>query len=305
MSLINDILDFSKIEAGRFELEKIGFSLRDALGDTMESLAVQADNKGLELAFHVAQDVPDLLTGDPTRLRQIIVNLVGNAIKFTSKGKIELLVDCHFNEKTGKLNMILYVKDTGIGIEKDNLTSIFEPFRQGGMVKNEQGIGLGLTITKRLVEMMDGIISVESIPGTGTIFSVFFNNIEVINHSAEELKFNLEIDSQTKTGISVPRFFTEEKLYNHNIQFIRKNQRIIRYKFLPAINTKLISHIQEFCRELNHLADEFNDAGMKEYCSQLEARTTEFNTNAIDMLLNLYEYQFVTNHLTKKQQRGD
>ena len=303
--LINDILDLSKIEAEKLDLHYAPVNIKAIIGEIEQIFSNNIIEKGLELTSHVSKYFPALILFSDIRFRQILFNLVGNAIKFTSKGKIELLVDCHFNEKTGKLNMILYVKDTGIGIEKDNLTSIFEPFRQGGMVKNEQGIGLGLTITKRLVEMMDGIISVESIPGTGTIFSVFFNNIEVINHSAEELKFNLEIDSQTKTGISVPRFFTEEKLYNHNIQFIRKNQRIIRYKFLPAINTKLISHIQEFCRELNHLADEFNDAGMKEYCSQLEARTTEFNTNAIDMLLNLYEYQFVTNHLTKKQQRGD
>jgi len=305
LMLINDILDLSKIEAEKLDLHYAPVNIKAIIGEIEQIFSNNIIEKGLELTSHVSSSFPALILFSDIRFRQILFNLVGNAIKFTPKGKIELLVDCHFNEKTGKLNMILFVKDTGIGIEKDNLMSIFEPFRQGGIMKNEQGIGLGLTITKRLVEMMDGIISVESVPGTGTIFSVYFNNIEVINHSAEVLKFTTEIEYQPKTGISVPRFFTEEQLYNHNMQFIKKNQQIIRHKFLPAINTKLISHIQEFCRELNHLADEFNDAGMKEYCTQLEARTTEFDTNAIDMLLNIYEYQFVTNNLNKKQQRGD
>ncbi|MBU3928005.1 MAG: tetratricopeptide repeat protein [Bacteroidetes bacterium] len=305
LMLINDILDLSKIEAEKLDLHYAPVNIKAIIGEIEQIFSANIIEKGLELTSHVSISFPDLILFSDIRFRQILFNLVGNAIKFTPKGKIELLVDCHFNEKTGRLNMILYVKDTGIGIERDNLLSIFEPFRQGGMVKNDQGIGLGLTITKRLVEMMDGFISVESIPGTGTIFSVFFNNIEVIHHSTEEFKLTSEIEFQPKTGISVPRFFIQEQLYNHNIQFIKQNQRIIRYKFLPAINTKLISHIQEFCRELNHLADEFNDAGMKEYCTQLEARTTEFDTNAIDMLLNIYEYQFVTNNLNKKQQRGD
>ncbi len=171
LSLINDILDFSKIEAGKFELENIGFSLRDALGDTMESLAVQADNKGLELAFHVAQDVPDLLTGDPSRLRQIIVNLVGNAIKFTEHGEVVVDVSTKFT-KAEEATLHFVVSDTGIGIPKDRLQDVFRSFTQidTGMSRKYGGTGLGLAIAVKLAAMMEGRLWAESQLGKGSHF---------------------------------------------------------------------------------------------------------------------------------------
>ncbi len=171
LSLINDILDFSKIEAGRFELENIGFSLRDALGDTMESVAVQADNKGLELAFHVAQNVPDLLTGDPTRLRQIIVNLVGNAIKFTEHGEVVVDVSTKFTN-AGEATLHFVVSDTGIGIPKDKLQDVFRSFTQidTGMSRKYGGTGLGLAIAVKLAAMMEGRLWAESQLGKGSHF---------------------------------------------------------------------------------------------------------------------------------------
>jgi two-component system, sensor histidine kinase and response regulator len=171
LSLINDILDFSKIEAGKLELETVDFSLRDTLGETMESLAVQADNKGLELAFRVSPDVPDLLEGDPIRLRQIIVNLVGNAIKFTDRGEVFMNVGLE-SKSEQDVSLHFTVSDTGIGIPKDKQQDIFYSFTQvdPGMSRKYGGTGLGLAITSKLAAMMDGKLWVKSELGSGSVF---------------------------------------------------------------------------------------------------------------------------------------
>ena len=171
LSLLNDILDFSKIEAGKLDVENIDFALRDSLEDTMKVLGLRAHQKGLELACHVLPGVPDFLQGDPTRLRQIVINLIGNAIKFTSKGEVVLQVD---KEGEDGDNTILHfaVRDTGIGIPPDKQKSIFEAFTQadGSTTRQYGGTGLGLAISLRLVHLMSGRIWVESEPGQGSTF---------------------------------------------------------------------------------------------------------------------------------------
>lgn len=171
LSLINDILDFSKIEAGKFDLERVSFRLRDALGATMDALAIQAHKKGLELTYRVAPNVPDGLEGDPERLRQIIVNLAANAIKFTEVGEVVLEAETE-SETRGMVTLHFSVSDTGIGIPEDKLTEIFSSFTQvdAGLNRKYGGTGLGLAITRRLVEMMGGRIWVESTLGHGSKF---------------------------------------------------------------------------------------------------------------------------------------
>jgi PAS domain S-box-containing protein len=171
LTIINDILDFSKIEAGKLDLESIPFDLRESLGDTMRALSFRAHEKGLELVYEVQPDIPEALLGDPGRIRQIIVNLVGNAIKFTERG--EVLVSVRQAEETShKVHLHFAIKDTGVGIPADTLQRIFEPFSQadGSMARKYGGTGLGLTICSKLVEMMNGHISVESEVGEGSIF---------------------------------------------------------------------------------------------------------------------------------------
>jgi signal transduction histidine kinase/DNA-binding response OmpR family regulator len=171
LSLLNDILDFSKIEAGKLELESIDFSLRDSLDNTMKALSIRAQQKGLELAYNISPDVPDTLVGDPTRLRQLIVNLVGNAIKFTPEG--EVVVRVERVEETDKDALLHFsVHDTGIGIPIEKQSTIFEAFTQAdnSMTRTHGGTGLGLTISTRLVNLMGGRIWVESEPGTGSTF---------------------------------------------------------------------------------------------------------------------------------------
>ncbi len=172
LTLLNDILDFSKIEAGRLELDCAPFEIRESLGDTLKSLALRAHNKGLELAFSMDQDVPKILVGDVVRLRQIVVNLVGNAIKFTAVGEVVLNVRCE-SQIQDQTTLVFSVSDTGIGIPPDKHQRIFEEFEQAdsSTTRTYGGTGLGLAISTRLVKLMGGTIWVESEPGRGSTFS--------------------------------------------------------------------------------------------------------------------------------------
>jgi signal transduction histidine kinase/CheY-like chemotaxis protein len=171
LGLLNDILDFSKIEAGRLDFETADFQLRSNLDETIQTALFRARQKGLDLACQVHADVPDGLRGDPMRLRQVIVNLLGNAIKFTSQGHVTLLVT---NEGVNDQEACLHfsVTDTGIGIAADKQKSVFEAFTQGDSSMNRRygGTGLGLAISSRLVEMMRGRMWLESEPGLGSTF---------------------------------------------------------------------------------------------------------------------------------------
>lgn len=171
LSLINDILDFSKIEAGKFDIEEVEFSLRDSFGCTLKSLAVQAHHKRLELISDVEASLPDRVLGDPTRLRQVLVNLVGNAVKFTSGG--EVLVRVERESQSGD-EMLLHVavSDTGIGIPPARREKLFQAFEQvdTSMSRKYGGTGLGLAISARLVELMGGRIWFDSDWGRGSSF---------------------------------------------------------------------------------------------------------------------------------------
>ena len=171
LQLINDILDLSKVEAGHIELESIEFDLSDLIEKAIEILAMRANEKGLELACHLAPDVPCSLIGDPNRLHQILVNLISNAIKFTDKGSVTLEVtnDAALAE-AGAIHFA--VSDTGIGISHDRLAAIFERFTQAdkSITRRYGGTGLGLTISKQLAELMQGRIWAESTLGQGSTF---------------------------------------------------------------------------------------------------------------------------------------
>jgi len=171
MTIINDILDFSKIEAGRLKLEYIDLDLRQCVEEVIELFAEHAQKKQLELACHISADVPLALRGDPVRLRQILHNLIGNAIKFTERG--EVVVHVNALEETNENVLIgLEVRDTGIGIEPESQSEIFDAFSQadGSTTRKYGGTGLGLSISKQLCGMMRGEIGVESQKGEGSVF---------------------------------------------------------------------------------------------------------------------------------------
>jgi two-component system sensor histidine kinase/response regulator len=171
LSLLNDILDFSKIEAGKLDFETIDFRLRDTLDDTIKALGLHAQQKGLELACHVLPDVPDGLQGDPTRIRQVVVNLLGNAMKFTPHGEVVIKVEVQ-DESEDEVVLHFAVRDTGIGIALEKQQLIFEAFTQtdSSTTRKYGGSGLGLAISSRLVNRMGGKIWVESEPGRGSTF---------------------------------------------------------------------------------------------------------------------------------------
>ncbi len=171
LALINDILDFSKIEAGKLELDHVPFEIAETIGDTMKALAWRTRGKGVELMCHVASDVPAIVKGDPHRLRQIVTNLVGNAIKFTEHGEIVLTANVE-SAVEQQISLHITVRDTGIGIPADKLQTIFEAFAQvdASTTRRFGGTGLGLAITSRLVNLMDGRMWLESREGQGSTF---------------------------------------------------------------------------------------------------------------------------------------
>jgi PAS domain S-box-containing protein len=192
LSIINDILDFSKIEAGRLDLDVINFDLRIALEEVVDLLAVRAHEKGLEIASLVDPGVPSLLQGDPGRLRQVLINLVSNAIKFTERG--EVIIHITLDEETGQNVIVRFsVTDTGIGIPSDRMDRLFKSFSQvdGSTTRKYGGTGLGLAISKKLVALMGGEIGVESEEGKGSTF--WFTCQFAIQHGAElDDDFSLE-----------------------------------------------------------------------------------------------------------------
>lgn len=174
LGIINDLLDFSKIEAGKLELDLADLSLRSVVGDTLQTLAVRAHRKGLELVCNIQPDVPDTLVGDAGRLRQVLLNLVGNAIKFTDMGEVVVRVETAGNAAPAEGTQLLFsVTDTGIGIAADKHEAIFRAFEQEDMSTSRKygGTGLGLTITSRLVTLMGGVMDLESEPGRGSTFT--------------------------------------------------------------------------------------------------------------------------------------
>jgi PAS domain S-box-containing protein len=173
LGLLNDLLDFSKIEAGKLELDPADFSLRAAVGDILRALATRAHEKGLELAYHVQPEVPDALVGDAGRLRQVLLNLVGNAIKFTSAGEVVVRVETADEPAADIVALRFAVSDTGIGIPPDKQERIFRAFEQEdtSTTRKYGGTGLGLTIAARLVALMGGTITVDSTPGRGSTFA--------------------------------------------------------------------------------------------------------------------------------------
>jgi two-component system, sensor histidine kinase and response regulator len=170
LTIINDILDFSKIEAGHLEIEAVDVDLRSVMEQVGQSLALQADRKGLELIVQMGGGVPEHLRGDPTRLRQILLNLAGNAVKFTHQG--EVAVGVSLLDSEGGARLKFSVTDTGIGIDPSRLSQLFQPFTQAdnSTTRRYGGTGLGLSIVKRLVEMMGGTLGANSQPGKGSCF---------------------------------------------------------------------------------------------------------------------------------------
>ncbi|MBF0544028.1 MAG: response regulator [Candidatus Riflebacteria bacterium] len=218
LSLINDILDFSKIEAGRLDMESIDFDLRLAIEDCADLLSLKADEKKIELICLINPDVPSLLRGDPGRLRQIVMNLAANAIKFTQTGEISIRI-LLISEEPQKVRLLFEIEDTGIGIPKEKISGLFKPFSQAdeSVTRKFGGTGLGLSISKKLAEMMGGEIGVISNEGKGSKFW-----------------FTVNLDKQEKPREVSP--FRPDVLSNQRILIVddNKTNRILLEKLVGA-----------------------------------------------------------------------
>ncbi|MCK4784094.1 MAG: response regulator [Desulfobacteraceae bacterium] len=172
LGIINDILDFSKIEAGKMRMESVVFQLEEVLETLKNIVAIKTQEKGLELLFHIAPDIPQYLVGDPLRLGQVLINLANNAVKFTEEGEVAIFAELE-NGETEQVTLRFSVRDTGIGLTQEQISKLFEAFSQADTTTTRKygGTGLGLTISKHLVNMMGGDIQVKSKPGQGSTFS--------------------------------------------------------------------------------------------------------------------------------------
>ncbi len=231
--LINDILDLSKIEANRIEIFYEPVNLYGILKELEQIFTFQAKKKEIDLSFEISPVIPKYLVLDHVRIRQILLNLIGNAIKFTHHGYVKLIVESIENiEDSSKVNLIIKVKDTGIGISPAQVKKIFEAFYQqeGQSTRKYGGSGLGLTISRRLIEMMNGTISIESFPGKGTIFSVNMNNISI------SLLHNEETSEELNT---VPANLAFEEAKIMLVEDVESNRKIVK-GFLENYNIQII-----------------------------------------------------------------
>lgn len=186
LTIINDILDFSKIEAGKLELDPVPFKLRELVSETMHMFNGQVREKGIELIYHIDPELPNSSVADPTRLRQILTNLLSNSIKFTSEGEVFVSVELEESLEGEKINLKFTVKDSGIGMSEKQMEKVFDPFTQadGSITRKFGGTGLGLSISTQLIRMMNGNVSVQSELGKGTLFT--FTVETQCSHEAEE-----------------------------------------------------------------------------------------------------------------------
>ncbi|MBF0479511.1 MAG: PAS domain S-box protein [Candidatus Omnitrophica bacterium] len=220
LGLLNDILDLSRVEAGKITLEHIDFHLPNVVKNTCKGLAVIAKDKNLELVLNVAPDVPELIMGDPVRVRQIIINLINNAIKFTPQGQIRTSIKLD-QRKGEKVTLVFAIQDEGIGIPADKIDKIFEVFTQAdeSTARRYGGTGLGLAICKRLVEMMEGRIWVESVEGKGSTF-LFTATFDLVKKGSSQIIESMGDmpSSDASSGIKYLKILlAEDNLVNQKI----------------------------------------------------------------------------------------
>jgi signal transduction histidine kinase/CheY-like chemotaxis protein len=261
MAIINEILDFSKIEAGVIELEQEPFAVRQFLNETMKSYLLRCKSKAIELKWHVAPDVPDQLVGDDIRLRQVIVNLVENAIKFTSQGGIELSVSLEARESMNNHAMLHFqVSDTGIGIPPEKLNLIFEAFTQADMSTTRRfgGTGLGLTISHELVRLMNGRIWCEKNDGPGSTFHF------VVPLQQQELSISDEPAPDLTTVANAPDTHADDQTLSRTLNVLVAEDGLVNQTVVKAMlnswghNVTIANHGKEALQRWREAPDHFD-----------------------------------------------
>jgi PAS domain S-box-containing protein len=244
LRLVNDILDLSKIDAGKMEIKPAPFNFRKTIHDIEAIYKQNAQNKGILFQAVINDNVPPILIMDETRVRQILYNLIGNAIKFTDKGMVKLNVNSNKTIRN-RIDLIIEVEDTGIGIPEDEQEKIFESFTQVKSLSSQKGgTGLGLAITKRLIELMDGNISVKSIPGQGSLFKIVIPDIVVRKNNINEQTEDLE--TQTQVMFENPTILIADDNPT-NIFLLEEILVPLNLKIISAKNgLEVIEHVKEY-----------------------------------------------------------
>jgi two-component system sensor histidine kinase EvgS len=238
LMLINDILDISKIEAGKIELEKVIVNLNQLINEIQSIFVQEANKKGLSLIFKVQDKISKNLIIDETKLKQILINLISNAIKFTEKGFVQVEITAKFNdETTNTANIQFKIKDSGIGIKQNNQKKIFEPFvqQEGQSTRKYGGTGLGLAITKRLIELMGGRISLISQEGIGSEFIVTLNNIELSEYDQDNQKQSIRKEISRNIEFPEATILIADDIDN-NRQLVIEMFRGTNLHFLEAVD---------------------------------------------------------------------
>ncbi|MCE7072267.1 ATP-binding protein [Dyadobacter sp. CY327] len=231
VNVINDILDFSKIESGKIDLEAHEFELRNSIEEMMDLFSLQASKKQIALRYHIEQGVPDFLIGDSSRLKQILTNLINNALKFTSSGEVFLQVYPYAPAAHGEMEVGFIVRDTGIGIKEENLNNLFKPFSQVDSSVNRMygGTGLGLVICERLVRLMNGGIRVESEYGKGSAFHFHITTGYTENNAKLAHQRNLPSEPETEKRMLETEFSSDFPLKILVVEDNLVNQKFIDY----------------------------------------------------------------------------
>jgi len=246
LELINEILDLSKIEAGKLEIKLGPVNPKELFNDIAKIFSSKIESKGLELITKIDENLPSSILIDEVRVRQILFNLVGNAVKFTPSGFIELAVEGRFYDDRSKIDLIFTVKDTGIGISKQDTKVIFDAFRQSAAhdTKKYGGTGLGLAITKRLVELMEGSIDVDSSAGKGSIFKVIIKNVGI---ATLESSYDLDADSILNVKFKNQKVLIADDVESNRL-LINKILGFYNLQAVEAINGKEAVNIAQKTR---------------------------------------------------------
>jgi signal transduction histidine kinase/CheY-like chemotaxis protein len=260
MSLINDILDFSKIEAGKLDIERIEFSVESLFVNILANISNRAKEKNLNVKFYTNPNLPAQLIGDPLRIYQVLLNLCSNAVKFTRNGEVCINVDFRLHEETQLLTLYLEVTDTGIGMNSEQVSKVFESFTQadGSTSRTFGGSGLGLSIVKQLVELMGGSVSVDSEENRGSIFKV-----EIILTKTDK---NAEVISAITSPIGKLYYFSEGRVGYLNTQYIEKTG--LKYHQLPI--SQLSADFEDISSNDIVLLDVKNQATFRTYHESID-----------------------------------
>ncbi len=291
LDLINDILDLSKIEAGRLSLEYGETNIRDIIQDIEQIFKLQIEQKGLEIRRNIEPSVPELVFLDESRLRQIMLNLLGNAVKFTDQGKVEISIDsAPVEHNDDEVNLHFMVSDTGIGIESSQLERIFEAFRQqeGQSTRKYGGTGLGLSITKRLIEAMGGKIEVTSQLREGSTFYVNFFNVKIVQRHSQIQREASRVYNDNE-GASVELQELDASMLLKGVvtpdRFIEGIENEFYPRWQEISKTMFLDEVQAFAVDLQTYAESYSAEHFARYGRRIWTAAQEFQIDTLDYLM--------------------